>query len=366
MSKKILYISNKSKGVGSFCLSSLLAAKELGFEFHYAADFSEADGSKLEEDERVYGVKFVNVPIQRTPFSLKNAKAFFLLVKYVKEHGIDYIHCNTPVGGLLGRLVGAKCHVKRVIYQAHGFHFYKGAKVINWLLFYPIEKWLSLKTDILITINTEDFELAKKKMKAKSVVFIPGVGIDVDRITNVVVNKDEKRASLGIPRDAFVILSVGFLNKNKNHRLVVKALGRLGDKNIHYVIAGEGKQRRNLERLARKYGVNLHLLGFRKDVLELYKISNLYVHPSFREGLPISVMEAAASDCDCLCSNVRGCRDIVSSDVFDPRDFVGLSDAISGFRLGLITNKSVLFQKSKMYDLRGVTEQMLAVYRSLD
>ena len=159
--KKILYITNISYGVSSFSVAAVASAKTLGYRFFLAGNFSGASSEKIKNDEEEFGVKIINIDLARSPYSPKNITAYKQLIDFVKKENIDYIHCNTPVGGLLGRLAGKKCKVKKVIYQAHGFHFYKGAPLKNWLIYYPIERWLAHYTDAIITINKEDYERAQ-------------------------------------------------------------------------------------------------------------------------------------------------------------------------------------------------------------
>ena len=160
--EQILFISNIAKRVGSFSMASLEAAKRCGMQFHIGANSEFADKEQIKEDQNKYNIKIHNISLARSPYSPVNLKAYRQLVEIIKREKIDYIHCNTPVGGVLGRLAGKKCRVKKVIYQAHGFHFYKGAPFKNWLLYYPVERGLAHYTDTIITINSEDYERAKK------------------------------------------------------------------------------------------------------------------------------------------------------------------------------------------------------------
>ena len=204
----------------------------------------------------------------------------------------------------------------KVFYTAHGFHFFKGAPLKNWLIFYPIERICSRWTDVLVTITHEDYQLAQKKMYAKKVIYVPGVGIDTavfapseeDAAINV-----SKREELGLTMTDIVMLSVGELNKNKNHEIVIRAMAQLGRKDVHYVIAGRGVLNQHLEQLAQELGVSsqLHLLGFRTDVKELFKMADFFAHPSYREGLSVAVMEAMANGLPIICSEIRGNTDLI-------------------------------------------------------
>jgi len=181
------------------------------------------------------------------------------------------------------------------------------------LIFYPIEKICSNFTDTLVTINKEDFVLAQKKMKAKCVEYVPGVGIDVASVRDVTIDVSKKREELGLPEKAFVFLSVGELNANKNHTSVIKAIAEINKSDLHYVIVGSGELKETLERIAEENGVadRVHLLGYRRDVREILKAVDAYIHPSLREGLPVSVMEALASGLPIICSKIRGNVDVV-------------------------------------------------------
>ena len=285
------------------------------------------------------GCHMMQVDFSRSPLSKGNVRAYQQLRKIISENHYDIVHCHTPVAGAITRLACRKFRKNglRVIYTAHGFHFYKGAPLKNWLIYYPIEKLCSYFTDVLITINHEDYELAKKKMKAKRVEYVPGVGVDVDRFANAVVDRAAKRRELGIPEDAFLLLSVGELNENKNHQIVIRALAELKDPNIHYMIAGQGPLRDYLSELAQKLGVaeQVHLLGYRKDVAELYKTADIYILPSLREGLNVSLLEAKAAGLPAICGKIRGNVDIADREHGD----ILIEDEVENYKNAVLTLK---------------------------
>ena len=232
------------------------------------------------------------------------------------EGGYDFIHSHSPIGGVIGRVVAKKHHIK-TIYTAHGFHFYSGAPKMNWALFYPIEKGLSYITDVLITINREDYKIAKRKFKAKEIVYVPGIGVDIEKFADIDVDRKAKRAEFAIGDSDIMFLSVGELNENKNHKVVIQALGQIRKSaphiscNLHYCIAGKGKLYEELIELATSMGVNLHMLGFRNDVAELLMAADVFLLPSIREGLNVGLMEAMASGLPCIVSDIRGNRDLI-------------------------------------------------------
>lgn len=370
---RILYITNlggKRMAYG-FSGTAIAAAHALSYEFYSVANRSKSSTAEIEEDEKKYGVRLLHVDLNRNPFSFQNISAYKQLCRIIQENKIKAIHCNTPTGGLLGRLAGKKCRVKKVIYQTHGFHFYKGAPLLNWLLYYPVEKWLARYTDALITINQEDYALAKRKMKLRNggkVYYVPGVGVDIHKFTQATIDKAAKRRELGIPEDAVLLLSVGELNNNKNHETIIRAIA---DMNVYYIIAGRGELHKHLENLIDSLKLNnrVKLLGFRSDVKELYEAADMFVFPSFREGLSISLMEAMAAGVPIVASRIRGNVDLIEDGVngflCDPQDvdcftnkirqLLDEPDLVEKFRHNSL-------EKVKCYDKSIIAEQLREIY----
>ena len=313
--KKVLFVATVVGHIKAFHLPFLKQLQENGWETHVAA---KADS--VSETEIKYCDTFHNVDFTRNPFTFSNLKTYFQLKEIMKSHNFDIIHCHTPVGGAITRLAVKNIHsnkVAKVIYTAHGFHFYNGAPLLNWLVYYPIEKFLSRYTDVLITINKEDFARAKT-FHARKVEYVPGVGIDIDKIQAVTVDKTKKRKELGIPDNAFLFISVGELNRNKNHEIVIRALSMLDtNDNLYYIIAGIGPLKEHLQSLIKKSGLSsrIQLLGYRSDIIELLKISDCFVFPSLREGLPVALMEAITCGLFIVCSNIRGNTDLVEGNM---------------------------------------------------
>lgn len=329
---KTLYVSNigGKKMAYGFCGTAIEAAHSLDLEIFIVANRSKSTRDDIIADEEKYNVKLLHSDISRSPFAFRqNYKAYKQLVKIIREYEIDYIHCNTPVGGLLGRLVGKKCKVKKVIYQAHGFHFYKGAPLLNWLLYYPVEKWLARYTDALITINQEDYDLAKRKMKLKNggkVYYVPGVGIDTSQYKGVADLRKNKRAELGLKADDVALISMGDLIERKNYATAIRAVSETRNDRLHYFICGVGTEESALKSLAEQLNVaqQIHFLGFRSDIKELLVASDIFLFTTKQEGLPRSMMEAMASGLPCVASKIRGNTDLLKNGeggfICDPHD----------------------------------------------
>ena len=372
--KKVLFISNITTNITSFSSSALLATKRMGMSFIHAANWNGIDAEQRKRIECDYGIDIINVPINRSPFSLSNIKAFKQLCRFIRENNVDYIHCNTPVGGLLGRLVGKKCGVKKVIYQAHGFHFYNGAPKKNWVLFYPVEKYLAHFTDTLITINQEDYKRAQRFHLRNNgkVFYIPGVGINLFDFNNIDHCREQKRSELNLKHDDLAIISVGELNRNKNCSIIISALSQLKDPHIHYFLCGTGPEKDKLQELAKRCGLdnNIHLLNYRTDVKELLAASDIFVMPSFREGLPRSIMEAMASGKPCIVSRVRGNVDLIQDGkggfLCNPNNASEFANAIR--KLTLETRRKMSEynrERIKQFDIHIVEDKLYHIYKEL-
>lgn len=313
--KKVLFVATVVKThINTFHLPFLKMFKEHGWEVHVAAknDFVD-EPCIIPNCDHHFDMEFV-----RAPFSQRNIAAYKQLKQIIETNNYDIIHCHTPVAGVLTRLAARNSKDTTVIYTAHGFHFYKGAPLINWLIYYPVERFCAKFTDKLITINQEDYHRANSWSLRNNgkVYYVPGIGIDLEKIQNISTNKLQKKKELGIPNGVKVLLSVGELNKNKNHEIIIRALSKLDNKDFIYLICGKGELKEYLKNLAKELGVNdrVKFLGYRKDVLEICKVADLFVFPSKREGLPVSLIEAIACGVPCVASDVRGNRDILSID----------------------------------------------------
>ena len=368
--KKVLFVATVvQKHINVFHLPFLKQFQANGYKTYVAA----SNDTEQPKVEIPYCDEYVEIKFKRNPFHPSNIPAFFKLRKLIRSNRFDIIHCHTPVGGVLGRLasIGYRKKGMKVYYTAHGFHFYKGAPLKNWLLYYPIEKLCSYFTDVLLTINLEDYDLAKRKMKAKKVEYTPGVGIDLSRFATE-VDRKAKREEIGVPEDAFLLLSVGEVNENKNHKVIVQALAKLNDPSIHYAIAGIGPEKDRLLALADQLGVGeqLHLLGYRKDVPQLNRISDVFCFPSQREGLGLAAIEAMSCGLPIVTSDIRGINDYSIDGVTGykcaPTDAESFAKAIatlknnSDLRMTMGAHNVVSAQK---YDIREILPQMKEIYQ---
>lgn len=345
--KKALIVTHVSGFVPQFELNNVRILQKLGYEVHYASNFHNVsygtDNTRLEGT----GIICHQVDFARSPFDLKtNRWAYRQLKQVMNDSFFELVHCHTPVGATYARLAARKYrnHGTRVIYTAHGFHFYKGAPLKFWLVSYPVEWLLAHVTDTLITINEEDFinarklQLGRRQGKKGQVYKINSVGIDLEKykpkIDELYIKRNAERAELGIPPEAFVLISVGELNWNKNHAVVVEALGRLQEKDIYYIICGEGIEKAPLKEQANRLGIGekVFLVGFRSDIPDMLKAADAMAFPSLREGLGLVAVEALASGVPVIASDNRGTReymqDGVNGFVVWSNDAEGMAEAI--------------------------------------
>lgn len=314
-----------------------------------------------------WGCMVYQIDTSRSPLNKGNLKAIKQIRDVVTKEKYDIVHCHTPIAAMCTRLACRKARKNgsKVFYTAHGFHFYKGAPLKNWLIYYFVEKLCAHFTDVLITINKEDYVLAQKKIKAKRVEYVPGVGIDLNKFGATMGDKSAKRSELGVPSDAILLMSAGELNANKNHETVIRAIA---DLEVYYIIAGKGELQGHLQRVIDQLGLTerVKLLGYRTDVADLYKVADIYVLPSMREGLNVSVMEAMASELPVVCSRIRGNIDLVDENggaLFEPQNVDECKQAINSV---LVRDKSYLskhnFEKIKAMSVERINAQMKSLY----
>lgn len=314
--KKVLFVATISNHIIGFHTKFLKLFKKNGYETHVAV----GDNSAITN----YCDKSYSINICRSPYKIENLKGIKQLKRIIKNERFDIIHCHTPMGGAIARLAAKNARKKygtRVIYTCHGFHFYKGSSLKNWFIYYPVEWYLARYTDTLITINTEDYNLAKKHFlkRCKDIQYVPGVGVDVDKF-NFNMNKkeiNEYREKIGLNKKDFIMIFPARLDKNKNQILLIEVVEQLLAEysNIHLLLPGRDELNGYYQRIVqkKKLGKNIHFLGYRTDIASLIKISDIAVSSSLREGLGLNVIEAIYCGVPVVALNNRGHRDIINS-----------------------------------------------------
>ena len=326
---KFLVVCTTDSMIWNFLVPHILFWMEHGHKVEVACSKT---GFYFDELKHKFGFEIHEIPFERFPFRKENIKSYRKLKHLIKDKKYDIVISQEPVGGVLGRLAGRKYGCKNV-YTAHGFHFYKGAPLIDWIVFYPIERGMAYITDTLITINHEDYMRARQ-FRARQVIQIDGIGVDINKFIEISKERKDIRSSLKIQDDDYVILTVAELIPRKNYETALKALARLNWK-FTYLICGSGKCEHKLRIMAQKLGIqdNVRFLGFRRDVNELYKAADLFLFPSYQEGLSIALIEAMAAGLPIICSSIRGNTDLIKKGkgglLYKPDDIQGFTDGIN-------------------------------------
>lgn len=359
--KKVLFAATVDSHILHFHIPFLKLFKDKGYEVHVATNGDE----KIPYCDKKHVISF-----ERSPFKINNLKAIKQLKKVIKEENFEIIHCHTPMGSVVTRLAARKARKKgtRVIYTAHGFHFYKGASLLNWMLFYPIEKWLSRYTDTLITINDEDYQLAKKKFKKTNVEYVPGVGIDPKKFDIKMSDKekDKLRKEIGIKKSDFVMIYPARLDKNKNHILLINAMNNIikVDSSVKLLLPGDDELNGFYQEQVKKMelGNNILFLGYRTDINKLLKICNLAVSSSLREGLGLNLVEALYSGIPIVATHNRGHNEIVKNNVNGLYSLNNAEDFSS--KILYIKNNISMFKNLNVdkFLLDNVINEMIKIY----
>ncbi len=314
MNKKVLFCATVDYHFKAFHLPYMKWFKEQGWSVDVAASGN---------IHLPYINQKFDIPIKRSPLSRDNISAYQQLKKIIKENSYDIIHCHTPLGGILARLAARKVRKlgTKVIYTAHGFHFYKGASLFNWLFYYPVERYMSKRTDCLITINHEDYNLAKKhQFRVKQLTYIPGVGINTNKFTPIQPSEKQKlKIAAGYESNDLLLFNAGEFNYNKNQSFLIHSMVYIVKEmpNARLLLAGEGKWLKKCQDLINQLEMNdyVKLLGFQKDIDQLLQMCDISVAPSFREGLPVNVMESMACGLPVVAVNNRGHRQLVHNNI---------------------------------------------------
>lgn len=373
---KILFVATVRSHIGQFHMPFIHLLKQIGHTVDAAYKDNSADKKGLDTSEidNVYEVSF-----SRSPYSIDNIKAYKQLKRILKDNDYDIVHCHTPMGAVVTRLAckNIKKPIK-VIYTAHGFHFYKGAPKLNWLIFYNIENYLAKYTDCLITINQEDFQLAaNSNFKAGKICHINGVGVDIDKFH--AVSQEEKhslRSEYGYNDDDFLMIYPADFCQRKNHMMVLKALKIVVDKykNVKLLLPGLQTEMDECVQFCKDNNLtdNVAFMGYRRDIYNLDAISNISVSSSRQEGLPINLIEAMAIGNPIVASDVRGNNDLIENGkngyLIKLNDSQAMADAI----IKLIENRDLLekFAKNSLemvdkYSIEAVNKEMLKIYEEL-
>lgn len=340
--------------------------QENGCEVHYAS----YDDEPMEAAD-----KFFKIDFRRNPLNIHNIAALFQLIRLFVREKYDFIHCHSPVGALLTRMASVFVPRTKIIYTAHGFHFYKGAPSKNTLVYKTAERIMAHRTDVLVTINKEDYAAAQsfRLRKGGRLYLLDGVGVDTAAVENESGQRENVRKELGISDGEFVVITVAELIKRKNYETALKAFAKADIPNSRYVICGSGTDLSELKRLCEEIRISdrVMFIGYRRDIYRLLGAADVFLFTSHQEGLPISVIEAMAGGLPCIVSDIRGNNQLISSEngiICRDNDVTGFAGALS-----LLYADESLRKKmgeagkriSKQYDIHIAVERMGRIYEEV-
>lgn len=368
---KILYVANVAKE--HFCKFYINEFKELsrmGWEIDIAC--------RMDAD-----VPFVShafpMPWNRSPFRLSTFKGVRELRKIIDNNGYDILYCTTPIGGLVGRLAAKRCKFRPiVIYIAHGFHFFKGSSVLSWILYYPVEKWLAKYTDVLITVNSEDFLFAKKKFPVKKIVKINEIGANTGIYRKTIVSPEENlniKKEIGIEKNFPILFYAAEISKLKNQTYLLSVIRELVSLGFDPVLLLPGRDQTSgrFQRRADFVGLKnrVKLLGFRQDLNKIIHVADFCTPSSRREGLGLNVVEAMAAGIPVVAVDNRGHRQTIVSGVNGFLVSIKSPDEMCSKIVYLINHPEIRekFEKngiitSESYDFSAVFPTIMSIYSS--
>ncbi len=366
--KKILILTSVASMILQFNLNNIETLINLNFKVIVISNFKSGSTVSLEKIDYLKKflldrkVEFFHINIYRNPFNILNIFSFFHTLHLVKKLRINIIHSQSPVGGIFGRLISYFLNLKS-IYTAHGFHFYKGSSFLSWLIYYPIEKILSLFTDDLIVMNNEDFKFATKRLPYKNLSYIPGIGIKNKQ--HVIKRFLENNLSSPV-----LIVSTGELINRKNHLASIDIVSKLDFDYIFYIL-GKGKLYKKINSKINRLNLNekIKLIGYTPNVREYLQGADIFLFTSKQEGLPVSLLEAMDEGSICIASNIRGNNDIITNmvdgflvDNSSLTNYVDLINLIKKNKFDLRKISQNAQKKARKFNIEIINIEMKKIY----
>lgn len=374
--KKALLIAPMASTLERFCKVNMEVLREQGYELHLAANFASGTYEQIEHDQKYLrkaeaeGIIVHPIKFKRQSFfsNMGNLKEF---KKLIKNEEFDVIHAHTETGGLMLVLAASKAGETKLVFTPHGMSFYKGSSIKSHIVYRPVERWLCSKCDAVIAINQEELTVLKK-WNERTAYFTHGIGVDIAPTT--IADVSQKRSELGIPQDSVLVTSLGELTQRKNHIACIRAISKIDNPNVYYLICGVGELRGKLlhEAESLEIGSQVVLPGFRRDVADILACSDIFAFPSYQEGLSVALMEAMTAGLPVVCSKIRGNIDLINEGeggcLIDSDDSEGFAKAIDKLakspelrrKMGEYNQKAV-----KRYSKEVVKGELLNVYSGI-
>lgn len=375
---RVLMMASVASMIDLFNSENIRILIDLGCRIDVAANFQEGSITSKERVADYYkelisqGIEVIDIPIPRSIARLKQIfKSYKVVKKLADTRRYKFVHCHSPIGGVITRLAFIKARKAgtKVIYTGHGLHFFKGASLKNWLLFYPIERICAFLTDVIIAINQEDY-MREKTWGCCEVRYVPGIGVDTKAFQKGISNRCERRKEFGLLDDDFVFMSTGQISIRKNHEVVIRALAQVNNEKVKYLIVGFGELEKKLKQLTDDLGLTERVIfaGYRGDVRDLLHIVDAFIFPSLQEGLPVALMEAMSVGLPVVCSKIRGNVDLIKDGeggyLYDSKDINGFAEGITKISEGNCIGMGLINRETmKKFDKAEVNSCMIDIYK---
>lgn len=377
----MLMLASVASMIDLFNIENIKILQDLGCKVDVSANFqngsitSQERVNEFKKELENKGIEVIDTPIPRSVFSIKSTiDSYRKVKKLVEERHYRIVHCHSPIGGVVARLAcrNARKNGTKVIYTGHGLHFFKGAPLKNWLIFYPIERLCAKLTDVLIAINQEDYQ-REKSWNCCQVEYVPGIGVNTAAFQEPFADRDKMRAEFGFTQEDFVFMSTGQISVRKNHEVVIRALAKVKNEHVKYLIVGFGELQEKLHALVEDLGLKERVVfaGYRGDVRNLLHVVDAFVFPSLQEGLPVALMEAMAVGLPVVCSRIRGNVDLIKDGeggfIYDCRDVVGFAEGMQKISQGdsVLKMGEINKETMKKFDTSVVNTKMNSLYKEL-
>ena len=357
--------------------ANIVSLQKLGYDVSLAANFASNEPRERQNIEfvefcKAENIKIIHIPFKRGGF-FSNLLLLPLLNRILKIGQYDIVHAHTETGGLILRLATGVKGKSRFFYTPHGMSFWKGSSLKSQFVYRPLERWICSAMDMNLGMNQEEVDVLRK-WDNKTATYVHGIGLNLDRFQKEGRPRNEVRDELGVNEEDKLIVSVGELDDNKNHATVIKALRLLENRNFKYVICGVGPNREKLLKMAEDADMKdkVILAGYRSDIPDILHAADLFVFPSFHEGLPVSALEAMACGLPLICSKIRGNVDIVKDGLngflFELNDTTSLAK-----QMGLLIKDEELantmgennLKRINDYSIESVTNELTQIYSSI-
>lgn len=359
-----------------FNKANIDALLSLGYEVELCANFEDGEGPEIYNQKYIKDCKDKGIKTHSIPFSrhslIKNLKCLSRLKQLLTEKRYEIVHAHTETGGLLLKLVHKVKGESQFFYTPHGMSFWKGSGLKSQLLYRPLERWICSSMDMNLGINQEEMEFLELWNK-HTATYVHGVGLNITHLQPPTCSSEEVRRNFGLTVGDKFIVSIGELDKNKNHITVIRALAKLNRKDFKYVVCGVGPLKEKLNNEAKRLGLkdNVILAGYRSDIPDILNAADIFVFPSYHEGMPVSALEAMACGLPIICSKIRGNVDIIKDGdngyLFLPSDSDNLRE-----KMALLMNddkkRKAMGIKNKdivnAFSLKSVIEELKQIYKN--